>query len=99
MGIYLISFNIFRNQTYPDRLDQLLSQIQGGAWWGESGTAMICESPEAIDEFCNRVLNPWSFDEDSDIAVIFDLETGEGRTKGRFRDYSLFSLVPWLKRL
>jgi hypothetical protein len=60
---------------------------------------MICESSERIDDFCNRVLNPWSFDEVSDIAVIFDLESGEGRTKGRFRDYSLFSLVPWLKRL
>jgi hypothetical protein len=60
---------------------------------------MVAESPEGIEEFCSRVLNPWSFDEDSDIAVIFDLESGEGRTKGRFRDYSLYSLVPWLKRL
>lgn len=99
MGTYLISFNLFRNQTYTDRVDQLLAQIQVGTWWGETGTVMICESPEAIDEFCDRVLNPWSFDELCDIAVIFDLESGDGRSKGKFRDYSLFSVVPWLKRL
>jgi hypothetical protein len=74
MGTYLITFNLARNQTYRDRLDQLLAQIQVGSWWAESGTAMICESSERIDDFCNRVLNPWSFDEVSDIAVIFDLE-------------------------
>lgn len=99
MGIFLISFRLARNQTYSERLDQLLAQLQTGAWWAESGTVMICESAETIDEFCNRVLQPWSFDEAADIAVIFDLETGDGRSKGRFRDYSLFTLVPWVKRL
>jgi hypothetical protein len=99
MGIYLISYKLSHDQTYHDRLDQLLAQIQLGSWWGESGTAMVCESPETIDEFCDRVLTPWSFDDVSDIAVIFDLESGEGRSKGRFRDYSLFSIAPWMKRL
>jgi hypothetical protein len=36
MGTYLITFNLARNQTYRDRLDQLLAQIQVGSWWAES---------------------------------------------------------------
>jgi hypothetical protein len=99
MSIYLISFNLFRNHSYADRLDRLLAEIQVGTWWGETGSVMICDSHEPIDEFCARVLNPWSFDEVCDVAVVFDIESGDGRSKGKFRDYSLYSIVPWLKRL
>jgi hypothetical protein len=99
MGIYLISFNLLRNDTYDDRFERVMAEIQVGPWWGETGSLMICEAPEPIDEFCARVLGPWNFDELSDIAVIFDLESGEARSLGRLRDYSLCSIVPWLKRL
>jgi hypothetical protein len=99
MAIYLISFNLFRNHSHAERLDRLLAEIQVGTWWGETGSIMICESQEPIDEFCGRIFNPWTFDELCDVAVVFELESGEARSKGKFRDYSLYNIVPWVKRL
>jgi len=99
MGTYLISFSLLRNDSYDDRLDRIMAEIQAGPWWGETGSLMICEAPEPIDEFCARVFPPWNFDESCDITVIFDLESGEARSLGRLRDYNLYNLVPWMKRL
>lgn len=99
LGIYIVSFKLSPTHAYQDRLDRFLAEIQRGTWWGESGTVMICESEETIDEFCDRILHPDSFDPIADIAVVFDLESGDGRTKGRLRDYGLYTIIPWIKRL
>jgi len=99
MGIYLVSVNLTQNGTYADRYENLLAEIQRGPWWAETGSLMVCESDETIDSFCDRIFAPWTFDETGDTAVVFDLESGEGRSKGRFHDLSLYNIVPWVKRL
>jgi hypothetical protein len=98
MTIFLVSFNLARNQTYLDRFDSLMAELQSGPWWAESGTVVIVDAPGTIDEFCDRLFQPWSFDEAADVAVVFDLVRAEGRSKGRLRDYNLFGIVPWMKR-
>ncbi|MEO8666993.1 MAG: hypothetical protein ABI399_00635 [Bauldia sp.] len=99
MAIYLVSFNMVRNQSYADRLDRLMAELQAGPWWAETGALIVVESQETIDVFCERLLAPWCFDETIDVAVVFDLVGGEARTKGRFRDFNLYDIVPWTKRL
>ena len=99
MAIFLVSFSLVRNQTYADRLDRLMAELQAGPWWAETGALIVVESPETIDAFCERLLAPWCFDETIDVAVVFDLVGGEARTKGRFRDFNLYDIVPWTKRL
>jgi hypothetical protein len=99
MAIYLVSFNLTRNHTYSNRLDHFMAELQRGPWWAETGALVVVEAPEAIDAFCDRLLAPWCFDEQHDMAVVFDLAGGEARSKGRLRDFNLFDIVPWMKRV
>jgi hypothetical protein len=99
MTIFLVSFNLARNSDFSARYDSMMAQLQAYPWWAESGTVVVVDAPGEIDAFCDHIFQPWSFDEGSDVGVVFDLMGGECRTKGRLRDYNLFSIIPWMKRV
>jgi hypothetical protein len=99
MPTYLVTYKFGMNDDYLDRHDRFMAHLTGGDWWGETGSTILAHNEEPIDEFCFRVFSPDCFDEAQDVAVVFDLESREGRARGRFLDYGLFTVAPWIERL
>ncbi len=99
MPSYLVTFKFGRNADFGRRLDDFLSRLTVGDWWGETGTTMIVHSDEPIDVFSRRITSPFCFDDDNDIVVVFDLDNRQGRARGPFRDSGLFAAAPWVTRL
>lgn len=93
MAAYLLTYRLGHTGDF-DRAEEFAYRLRRGDWWGETGTTMIVNTDEAIDDFCWRVLSPPYFDERVDICVVFNLDTGEGRAKGRFQDPNLFIAAP-----
>ena len=99
MPAYLVAFKFARNDTYSKRLDNFMLHCAAGQWWGETGSSIIVHADEPLDDFCRRIFNPAAFDDRVDIAVVFDLDNVDGRARGKFRDYGLFNIVPWIERV
>jgi hypothetical protein len=99
MSTYLVTFRFGHSENYGLRLDNFMSRLQTGDWWGETTSSILVHSDETIDAFCRRILSPDCFDERVDMAVVFDFDNRQGRAKGSFRDTSLFTAAPWVRRL
>jgi hypothetical protein len=99
MPTYLVTYKFGKNDDYLERHDRFMAELTLGDWWGETGSTIIAHSDQPIDELCVRVFAADCFDESQDIGVIFDLDSREGRARGRFHDYGLFTVVPWIERL
>jgi len=93
MAAYLLTFRLAHTGDF-DRAEEFAYRLRVGDWWGETGSTMIVNTDEAIDDFCARALSPPWFDERIDICAVFNLDTGEARAKGHFRDPNLFVAAP-----
>ena len=99
MPAYLVTFKFGRDASFAERLDEFISRLAVGDWWGETGTTIIVHSEEPIDVFSHRITVPACFDEDNDVIVVIDLDNQQGRARGLFRDSGLFAAVPWITRI
>jgi hypothetical protein len=99
MPSYLVTFKFGRDAHFGQRMDDFISRLTVGDWWGETDTTIFVHSDEPIDVFSRRITSPLVFDEDNDIIVIIDLDNRLGRARGRFGDGGLFTAAPWIKRI
>ena len=98
MPACLVAFKFARDDTYSKRYDNFMVHCGAAQWWGETGSSIVVHADEPLDDFCRRILNPAVFDDRVDIAVVFDLDNRDGRAHGKFRNYGLFNVVPWIER-
>ncbi len=99
MPSYLVTFKFGRNSNFAERLEEFISRLTVGDWWGETGTTMVVHREEPIDVFTRHITAPACFDDDNDVVVIVDLDNRQGCARGLFRDSGLFAAVPWIKRI
>lgn len=99
MPIYLVTLKLASGPSAAERYASIVEQLPPGEWWAEAGAVIVVNETADIDQFCRRVLDRSLFDRRIDIAAVFDLEHREARAAGAFRDYGLFTIVPWLRRI
>ena len=96
---YLVTFKLASNASIVERHDSLFRQFSQSEWWAETGSTIVVNDDEPIDDFCDRVFNRSTFDELTDVAVVFDLEDRGARARGSFVDFGLFQIAPWVERV
>ena len=99
MPTYLVTFKLASNATVSERHNSLIDQFGGNEWWAETGSTIVVNDDEPIDDFCDRVFNRSQFDELTDMAVVFDLDVRDARARGSFVDFGLFHIAPWVEKV
>jgi hypothetical protein len=99
MPTYLVTYKFGRNGDYLERMDRFMAHLTVGDWWAETGSTILLHHDEQVDDFCFRIFSPDCFDVSMDVGVVFDLDHRQARARGRFSDYGLFTVAPWIERL
>lgn len=99
MPTYVVIFKLAASPTRNRRERRLHDRLTPGSWWAETGSALVVFDAAPLDEFAAWLLDGDVFDEQADMAVIFDLEGGGGRARGSFVDFGLFHLAPWVEKI
>jgi len=96
---FVVIFKLAPSPTRNRRERILHDRLTPGTWWAETGSAIVVSDETPIDDFCDRLLAQDVFDPAADMAVVFDLDSGEARARGSFVDFGLFHLAPWIEKI
>jgi hypothetical protein len=99
MPTYVVIFKLAASPTQNRRERMLHDRLVPGSWWAETGSALVVGDEAPLAAFCDRLFGPGIFDERTDMAVVFDLDSGASQARGSFVDFGLFHLAPWIEKV
>ena len=96
MPRYAVTFRIHQDSDYSDRYDSFTEQVKKGTtyWWAGTTSFYAIQTTEALSDYCSRIYVHSKFNATKDIFVVVNIETGEGRSKGKITDRDLFRAFP-----
>jgi len=96
MARYAVTFRIHEDSDYSNRYDSFTEQVKKGVsyWWAGTTSFYAVQTSEALGDYCSRIYFQSKFNATKDLFVVVNVETGEGRSKGKITDRDLFRAFP-----
>ncbi len=105
MNKLTISFEIewTDETTYNSIYKKLNEAIQAGLkapdWWSENTSFYVVQTKENSSSFAVRVWNAAGMRKSKDRLLVINTNGEGGAAIGNFKDQTLFSLLPFVKKL
>jgi len=100
MATFLVSFDLKYDSDYSDRYTSFMEQVKKGAkYWDDTTSFLVVENSEDIDAFCHRIYVSSKFNSTKDLYLVLDANVKSGRIRGAIKSQTIFTLLPFVKKL
>jgi len=105
MATLLVSFDIeFDNSDTYNRIydalnDEIRADLTSDQWWAQTTSFYVVQSEESASVFAARVWNAAKMRKTKDRLLVLDANVKAGAAIGNITDQTLFSLLPFVKKL
>lgn len=101
----LVSFEIHwddsdtYNRLYKATQEAIKEGLSGSQWWAETTAFYVVDSQENSQQFASRVANSARLRKEKDRLLVINMNAEGGAAWGKFEDHTIFSLLPFVKKL